>query len=200
MKIAILGGSFDPPHVGHILVATQVKKMLNIDQVWLMPTFSHPFNKHMLPAKQRLTMTKLLEDDQIKVSDFEIHKKGVSYTINTLQTLSKLYEQHTFFWIIGSDQISDFPKWKDWEEIITKFHLIIYARGESPKELEEKVKVAWGLFTVPGTIHILDTKDVLISPVSSTSIRELRKKNLPVKGHVPKKVEEYILENDLYAK
>jgi nicotinate (nicotinamide) nucleotide adenylyltransferase len=200
MKIAILGGSFDPPHVGHLLVAQQIKKLLNIDQVWLMPAFSHPFQKQLLPAKHRLTMVKLLEDEQVKVSDFEITKKGVSYTVNTLQILSKLYEQHTFFWIIGSDQIEDFPKWKDWEEIVNKYHVIVYARGESPKDLEEKIKVSWGLFTVPSHVHIADTKDLLISPVSSTTVRELRRKNLPIRGLVPKKVEEYIIENNLYSK
>lgn len=198
MKIAILGGSFDPPHVGHLLVAQQVKKLLNINQVWLMPTFTHPFQKTLTPAKHRLAMTRLLEDDMIKVSDFEIQKKGISYTIDTLRTLSKLYEQHMFFWIIGSDQIADFPKWKDWETILAKYHLIIYARGETPQVLEETIKVSWGLFHAPATVHILDTQDLLTSPASSSDIRTRRKCGLSIRGLVPKKVEAYIIENNLY--
>nr|MBP9719374.1 adenylyltransferase/cytidyltransferase family protein [Candidatus Levybacteria bacterium] len=89
MKIAILGGSFDPPHVGHLLVAQQIKRLLNIDQVWLMPTYSHPFNKSLSTSAHRLAMVKLLEDDTIKASSFEIQKKGVSYTIDTLKALTK---------------------------------------------------------------------------------------------------------------
>lgn len=198
MKIAILGGSFDPPHVGHMLVAAQVKKLLNIDKVWLMPTFSHPFQKSLSPAKDRLAMTKLLEDDQIIASDFEIVKKGVSYTINTLDQLSKLHPLDTFFWIIGSDQIDDFPKWNRWEEIIQKYHLIVYARNEDPKRLEEKMQEIFHMPVLPGTIHILNTKELMTSNTSSTQVRERIKKRQAIRGLVSKKVEEYIIAHELY--
>lgn len=198
MRIAILGGSFDPPHIGHLLVAQQVKKLLNVDQVWLMPAFTHPFNKPLTNATHRLAMAKLLQDSAVKVSDFEIAKKGTSFTIDTLTALKKEYPQDSFFWIIGSDQVTDFPKWKNWEEIINKYHLIIYSRNE-PHALEEKIKTMLALAAVPNTIHILNTTDLLTSDASSRSIRKRAKDGLSLKGLVPKAVETYIMEHKLYA-
>lgn len=198
MKIAILGGSFDPPHVGHILVAQQVKRLLNIDQIWLLPAYSHPFSKSMSPALHRLAMVKLLEDDTIKASDFEIQKKGVSYTIDTLENLKKTYPQHSFYWISGSDQIQDYPRWKNWKQFLTNHKIIIYARDEQKETPEDTVKRALGVATVPNTMYILASKELPTMNISSSTIREKVKKNEPIRGLVPKKIAQYIMENKLY--
>lgn len=198
MKIAILGGSFDPPHVGHLLVAQQVKTMLNIDQVWLLPTFSHPFNKALTSPKHRLTMVKLLENDTIKASDFEIRKEGISYTIDTLNELTKMYPQHSFYWISGSDQIHEFPKWKQWQEFLQKYKIIIYAREQEKHVIEENIQRILGSTNIPNTLFILATKELPTMNISSSTIREKVRHQQPIRGLVPKKVEEYILENKLY--
>lgn len=96
MKVAILGGSFDPPHLGHILIARQVKEILGLDQVLLIPNFKHAFGKIQSPAKHRLAMTKLLEDDFIKVSESELQRKGISFTIDTLNILESEYPNNKF--------------------------------------------------------------------------------------------------------
>jgi len=198
MKIAILGGSFDPPHVGHLLVAQQVKRLLNIDQVWLMPAYSHPFSKSLSTSVHRLAMVKLLEDDTIKASDFEIQKKGVSYTIDTLESISNRYPHHSFYWISGSDQIKDFPKWKNWQEFLRNYKIIIYARDENKETLEDTLKTTLGITTIPNSLYILASKDLPTMNISSSTIREKVKKNEPIRGLVPKKVEQYIMENKLY--
>lgn len=198
MKIAILGGSFDPPHMGHLLVAQQVKKFLNIDQIWLMSTYSHPFNKKLSPAKHRLSMVKLLEDETIKASDFEIQKKGVSFTIDTLKNLTKTYPQHVFYWVAGSDQIMDLPKWKNWEELIRNYKIIIYARDAEKHIIENEIKYILNLEQIPNSLFILATKDLPTMNISSSTVREKIKRHESIRGLVPKKVEEYILEHDLY--
>ena len=117
MKIAILGGSFDPPHKGHIAIARYLLKFNNFNQVRLMPCYSHPFVKNLSVPSKRLAMTKYLENDNIKVSDFEIGKKTISYSINALKYLTNKYPKNKFSWVIGEDQVKDFTKWKGWKDI-----------------------------------------------------------------------------------
>lgn len=198
MKIAILGGSFDPPHVGHLLVAQQVKRLLNIDQVWLMPTYSHPFNKSSSQPQERLAMVKLLEDDTIKASSFEIQKKGISYTIDTLKALAKEYPYDSFYWISGSDQIKDYPQWKNWLEFVQNNKIIIYARGSEKEALEQEIKMILNLDAIPNTLYLLASKDLPTMDISSSTIREKVKRHESIRGLVPKKVEQYIIEHNLY--
>lgn len=200
MKIAILGGSFDPPHLGHLLVAKQVTKYLNLDQVWLIPVFEHPFQKALAAADDRLAMTKLLEDGIIKVSDIEIKRQNVSYSIDTLEALQQQFPNDSFYWIIGSDQIPDFPKWKRWNDIITNFHLIIYAREATYDIIKKYIQQAWHLTEVTKNISILASEDLLTTNISSTVVRERVQQSTSIKAIVPKKVEEYIIEHNLYKK
>lgn len=128
MKIAILGGSFDPPHIGHKIIAKQMRKDYKFDQVWLLPCCLHAFSKPLTAPTHRLNMAKMLKEKNIKVSDYEIKRGGISLSIETLIELSKIYPKHKFSWIIGSDQVKDFPKWEGWEEIINVYGLIIAKR------------------------------------------------------------------------
>ena len=183
MHIAILGGSFDPPHNGHAKIAESVIAKLNFDQVWLMPCFAHAFGKTLLAASGRMAMTILLETKTIQALDYEIQKGGISISYETLTDLAKLHPHHSFSWIIGSDQIADFPKWEGWREIISKFGLIIVQRD---------------------SLHLSTLQDVTflqsnnIPNVSSTEIREKIKKGNSIENLVPKRVEEYIKKHKLY--
>ncbi len=200
MNIAILGGSFDPPHIGHELVAFQVKEHLGLDQVWLMPCFLHPFNKKLSPAEDRLAMSKYLQIDDIVVSDFEIKQKKISYTIDTLNLLSKTYTTDSFHWIISSDQLSDFQRWKDWQKIITAYKLIIFPRDIATAELEGLVKKHLELKNIPETIVVMNSPKLLVTNISSTSIRERVGEGLAISHMLPEKVEEYIKACGLYSK
>lgn len=197
MKIAILGSSFDPPHLGHLIIARQVKKILELDQIWLMPPFLHPFSKEMSAVKHRLAMTKLLEQDDIKTSNFEIKQHKVNYSIETLNSLSKLFPRDKFYWIIGSDQLKTFKKWKNWQEIIKKYHLIIFPRQS--KDITGKVKKKLNLKTIPKNIIVLNTKNLTLTNISSTLIRKAVREKKSIKNLVPEKVEEYIKKNNLYV-
>ena len=198
MKIAILGGSFDPPHLGHILIASQVKELLGMDQVWLMPAYQHPFHKQLSDTTHRLTMTKLLETDAIKVSDFEIQHNKESYTIDTLHALSKLHPEDTFYWIMGSDQLQSFQKYKDWKGVIDNYHLIIFPREWILPFFKEKVMDALALQTIPENVIVLQNDDLVLTNVSSTLIRKRIKDGLSIDYLVPERVKEHIKKNKLY--
>ena len=198
MKIAILGGSFDPPHLGHLFIAHQVKEHLGMDEVWLMPAYHHPFERALSDVQRRLEMTKLLEDEVIKISDFEIKQNPSSYTIDTLDALTKTYLDDTFYWITGSDQLEHFQKYKGWQEIITKHNLIIFPREWMLPQMEEKVKKALALDSIPINITVMQTKDLMLTNISSTKIRERIKAHLPIDLYLPNSVAAYIIERHLY--
>jgi nicotinate-nucleotide adenylyltransferase len=204
MKIAILGGSFDPPHLGHILIARQVVEQTQMDQVWLMPNYSTSahhavFQKKLSPVENRLAMAQLLVDEQIKISDFEIENNQKSLTSVTLKTLSQQYPQHSFYWITGSDKLETFHLYDDWQDIINKYRIIIFPREHMLWHLEERVKEGLQLQTIPQNVIVLQNKDLMLTNISSTVIRDRVKNNLSIDFLVLPKVEEYIKKHKLYV-
>ncbi|HVF69951.1 MAG TPA: nicotinate (nicotinamide) nucleotide adenylyltransferase [Xanthomonadales bacterium] len=198
MKIGILGGSFDPPHIGHLLIAEQVREVLSLDRIWLLPNFNHAFGKVQTNAEYRLQMAKFLENEYIKSSDHEIKKKGTSYTIDSLKDFKIQYPGDQIFWILGSDQLESFHNYKDWREIVKKHSMIIFPRESVISELKEKTKKALKLKTIPISIKVLQDKDLILTNISSSIIRERVKKGLSIKYLVPEKIEEYIKKHKLY--
>jgi nicotinate-nucleotide adenylyltransferase len=185
-RIGILGSMFDPPHWGHFLVSEQVlEKGPGLDEVWLMPAHSHPFNKKSLPAHHRLEMTKFLEAQGMKLAKDEVVRKGVSYTIDTVRTLTQKHP-HEFWWIIGSDNLEDISKWRKSEELIQKVPFIVFPRPGYP------------ITHAPSSFHIVKKEHVIVSGVSSTDIRNRVAKGKSIRGLVPDGVAEYIARNDLY--
>lgn len=203
MKVAILGGSFDPPHIGHTLIAQQVIEKLRVNQVWFMPNYSTKahdkiFQKQLSSVKDRLAMAKMLEDQQIKISDFEIIHNPSSITIETLEKLTRIYPQHEFSWITGSDKLKDFHKYDRWQDIIKNYTLIIFPREHTLWHIEERVKEGLRLRTIPEHVIVLSSRDVLLTNVSSSIIRDRVKKGLSIHYLVPEEVEKYIKKHKLY--
>lgn len=198
MHVAILGGSFDPPHLGHILIARQVKELLPVDQVWLMPCFNHTFQKELSPSSDRLAMTKFLEEKNIVVSDFEITIKSLGITIETLRALSKKHPNDKFSWIIGSDQLEAFHKWEEWETLIREFSFIIFPREVALRSLPELVKKHLLLKAIPKNITFMQSDDLILMNISSTLVRKRVRKGLSIDLLVHPKVKEYIEDKKLY--
>ena len=197
MNIAVLGGSFDPPHRGHTIIAKRLLKLNNFDEIWFMPLFAHPFSKKLSGPQKRLEMIKLLEGGNIKVSDFEIRKKTISYTLDTLRFLSKNNSKDKFSWVIGTDQIEDFTKWKNWREIINNFRLIIVPRAGYRKAVAELKNIS-RLVANPENIILIDKKIFPPIYISSTLARRKIKEGKSLKSMLPEKVEEYIILHRLY--
>ena len=195
MNIAVLGSSFDPAHNGHLAIAKNVLKSQKIDKVILMPVNIHPFAKKISKTFHRFAMAKLLEGRNIEVSDLELKKNSTSYSIDTLSVLTTQYPNDHFYWIIGSDHLDSFTKWKDWQKIISDFGLVIVAR-DTHTDIERKLKKFVNYDYK--NIIILDAKDFSPFDISSSEIKKRIKEKKSIKNLVPKSVENYIIKHKLY--
>lgn len=198
MKIGILGGSFNPPHLGHLLISVQVWQILKLDEIWLMPNNTHPFQKSLSPVFHRLAMTKLLENDFIKVSEYEINRNEENYTIDTMSYFTRNCPDYIFYWIGGSDQLDRFREYKEWRELVKNYNLVIFPREIVYPQIEEKVKQKMDLKVIPKNIFVLRSDDLVMSNVSSSIIRQRIRNGESIKYMVPGGVEKYIKENNLY--
>lgn len=202
MKIAVLGGAFDPPHIGHQIVARQVLERLQMDEVWLMVCHSYfpefPIKYARITSyNQRFEMTSYITEEKIIVSDFEhIHNKK-SRTIDTLRLLKKQYPSHEFSWIIGSDTLPTFSLWNEWQSLVKDHNLIIFPRDTDFKTLEERVKKYFRLTKLPSNISIIEG-DIIVSNIASTQIRNRVRKDLLITSCVLPEVEKYIKNKKLY--
>lgn len=202
MRIAILGGAFDPPHIGHYLVAIQVKELLSMDEVWLMPLYRYfpefPVKfSHITAPAERFEMVKTLEKYGLRVSDFEFSRNKESRTIDTLRLLHQEYPQHTFHWIIGSDTLPTFHLWNEWEKLVRDENLIVFPRDTDFKTLEERVLASFRLAEIPPNITIAEGS-LIVSNIASTHIRKRVRSGLPVTRLVNPEVEEFIKSHRLY--
>ena len=202
MKIAILGGAFDPIHIGHYLVAKQVKEQMGMDEVWLMVCYSYfpefPEKKKRITSyRDRFQMASLFEDDDVIVSDFEEKYNKRSRTIDTLRLLKEKHPQDEFYWIIGSDALPTFHLWNEWQRLVADHNLIIFPRDTDFKTLEKRVRSSFRLKAIPKNIRIVKG-NLIVSTISSTHIRDRVQKGLSIDHFVSKEVKEYIMKKKLY--
>jgi len=192
-KIGILGGTFDPIHLGHLVLAEQVKEKLRLDQVIFIPSASppHKTKRKLSPAKDRFQMTKLaLENNPgFSISDIEVKRKGLSYTVDTLRELKNLFPDQKIFFLTGSDVLNEIQTWKDPEQIYKLVKVVIAIRP---------------CFDIFDFENYFAKKSIIVSitgmETSSTEIRERVKKEQSIRYLVPAKVEEYIKKKKLYRR
>ena len=192
MKIAILGGTFDPPHLGHLILADTVIKELNYDKVLFIPSKIPPHKNISgeVSNEGRLNMLKLsIEDDKrFSFDDYELKSEGISYSIKTLNYLYQNYNiDGKIAMIIGADLIKDFHKWKEPKEISELANIVAVNREENENLLKENIEK----YNIK----------IIIAPridISSTLIRERIKKNKAFRYFLNDKVYDYIISNKLY--
>lgn len=187
MRVGIIGGSFDPAHFGHLLVARQVKEILKLDEIWLMPYFRHSWDLTVASASHRFAMTKLIEEKGINVCDEELKYKEKSYTIQTVRRLKKKYPLYTFFWIVGSDILADFKRWKEHKNLIKEIRFLVVPRNGHA--LPSKLPTGFELVSSP---------EFITSNISSSVVRRRIMKKLSIDGLVSKPVLLYIQKYKLY--
>lgn len=189
MLIGLLGGSFNPVHIGHMMLASYLQQYAGFDEVWLMLSPLNPLKINtadLIPDITRLKMLDIaLEGAKgLKVNDIELSMPRPSYTINTLKYLSKRYPQHSFKLIIGSDNWKIFSQWKDSETILSDYGVIVYPRPGYPV----------------GTLYD-DGVEVIKAPtcdISSTFIRKSIARGKDMTYFLPAGVFEFIKKNHLY--
>ncbi len=188
MEIGLYFGSFNPVHVGHLIVASYAKQTTVLNQVWLVVSPHNPLkaSASLLNEYHRLHLVKLaIEDDtNLKVTDVEFHLPKPSYTVHTLAYLKEKYPQHQFSIIMGSDSFSNLPKWKNYEHIIRNHKIYIFKRPGF--EVNNHLN---------GNIEFIEAP---LLQISSTDIRAMIKKGMGVRYLVPEKAVKEIDDNRYY--
>lgn len=189
-QVGIFSGSFNPIHVGHLILANYIKEFTCIDEVWLVVTPHNPLKEvgDLLKDEVRLSMAKVAVEQypDIKVSDIEFEMPKPSYTINTLDKLSLENPNCEFTLIIGGDNWNDFHRWKDYQKLLQNYKVIIYPRANEDIHIEEQYSESVELVSAP------------LVEISSTFIRKSIKDNRDMRAFVPSGVYDFIINNKLY--
>jgi len=200
MKIGLYFGTFNPIHVGHLIIANHMAEHAGLDQIWMMVTPHNPFKKKdtLLDDYQRLQLVHLATEDysKIKASDFEFKLPQPNYTVNTLAHLQDKFPNHEFALIMGEDNLRTFHKWKNYEVILEHYNIYVYPRLEAKNPSAIVVAVDSSFKNDP-KIHLIDAPVV---EISSTFIRDCIKNKKNVMPMLPHKVWQYIDHNNLYKK
>lgn len=189
MKIGLFFGSFNPIHVGHLIIANYMANHTGLDKVWLVVSPHNPLKdkKDLIQVYDRLEMAKLAVEtaQNIEVSDVELKLAQPSYTIDTLTFLTELYPEYQFVLIMGADNLKSLKKWKNYELILRDYQIYVYPRpGSGQLDLENHPSV-----TVTSTP---------LMEISSTFIRKSIAENKNVKYFLPDEVLEFIDSKSLY--
>ena len=191
MKLGIFGGTFNPPHVGHLIVVESVCDTLHFDRIFFVPSSNppHKLDPSLAPPLARLQMTRLAieENSRFQVSDIEIQRGGTSYSVDTVNAFAALYPTANLSLIIGVDNMLEFNSWKDPTDILAKAGLVAMSRpGFSVHHASSELTRLATFANVPQI------------GISGTDIRRRLKLGRSIRYLVPKPVEEFILRNGLY--
>jgi nicotinate-nucleotide adenylyltransferase len=191
IKTGLFFGSFNPIHIGHLIVAAYMREFSDLDQVWFVISPHNPLKekKTLLPDHHRLMLVKtaIEEDPEFKASDIEFKMPQPSYTIDTLVYLQEMYPDHEFVLIAGTDILSSFHKWKNYKILLKNFQFYIYNRPGYKK----------GDFANHPSIKFFEAPQM---EISSSFIRQAIREKKDVQYMLPPKVWEYIREMHFYER
>jgi len=213
-RTGILGGTFDPVHLGHRDVAMAARAALGLDTVLLVPSLL-PTHRHRAPAASgpdRLAMVELAaaDDEGLEASDLELRSEGPSYTSRTLETLTRGYDPLQFFFITGADAFAEIASWHDYPDVLDLSHFVVVSRpGHTASQLTQQLPdLATRMRRLPSdtgsnpadaatAVWLIDaaTRDI-----SSSDIRMRRATGLPIDDLVSPPVAAYVIEHQLYTK
>jgi nicotinate-nucleotide adenylyltransferase len=189
--LGFFGGSFDPPHLGHLILARDAFDQLSLEKIHLVPARQSPLRSgsHAMAFEERLAMCRLLAQgrDWLDVLDIEGALPSPSYTVNTVRRLAEVFPGRKLVWLVGADQWEKLPKWKDWETLAT---LVSFAVAARPGHKVAKLPRPRPEFTV------LKAREV---DISSTEIRERLAAGRSIEHLVPREIAEYIDRRRLYG-
>ena len=180
-RVAVYGGSFDPPHLGHVLSVAWALSTADVDEVWIVPTWEHAFDKdHEASFEHRMNMCELAFAPfrGVELLDIERQLGGTSRTLRTLETLRAMHPGASFRLLIGADVLPTTDRWHRWDEVVRVAPPLVVGREGYPQP---------------------EGCPIAIPNVSSTDVRAALERDRDVAGFVPAAVAEYIGQNRLYA-
>ena len=197
MNIGIFGGTFDPPHIGHLVIADQAFTQLKLDEVWFMPVGQppHKVGNHISEPRHRLAMVKLAIAGHagFKLSRVDVDRPAPHYSVTALEILEAKHPQHDWCFIMGADSLSDLPHWHEPRRLIALATLVVAGRpGVQPDttELEHEI---------PGLSPRVRWVDAPLFDLSSTQLRQMAYGGQSLKYLVPDAVADYVREHALYT-
>ncbi|CAM4000269.1 nicotinate-nucleotide adenylyltransferase [Cohnella lubricantis] len=191
-RTGLMGGTFDPIHLGHLLAAEAAREAADLDEVWFIPTNVPPHKAQPgADAQARLEMVKLAIADHpaFRAEDAELVRGGVSYTVDTVAALREHHPDRSFYWIVGTDMMNDLPNWRRIEELAAQVRFVCLRRQGEDSEAS----------ALPAYLR----DNILQAPmppigISSTAIRDRLREGRSIRYQVPDAVRDYIGRNGLY--
>ena len=199
MKIGIMGGTFDPIHIGHLLLGEFAYENFHLDEIWFLPNGNPPHkttDESGVSLDDRIEMVKLATDDvpYFRMNLYEASSKKHSYTYSTMRALREMYPEHEFFFILGADSLFSIEQWKNFREIFPSCTILSAMRDDKDTE-RMQAQIRYLNEKYGADIRLLQAPLV---EISSTTIRRRAEKGLSIRYMVPDVVSEYIQSNALY--
>lgn len=196
IKVGIMGGTFDPIHIGHLILAMEAINYKNLDEVWFIPTGNPNFkqDKNVTDKQKRFEMVKIATQDNKKfnVCDYEINKNGVTYSWETMKYLRENYD-YDFYFIMGEDSLMSVETWENAEDFLKNTKILACIRRQ-----EEMSKLDVKIDDLKSKGYFVEKIPTSFIDISSTKIREKVQTNQDFRYFVPNQVFEYIVRNKLY--
>jgi nicotinate-nucleotide adenylyltransferase len=197
MRLGIFGGTFDPVHYGHLLLAESCRETLSLDEVWFLPAARSPHKPRAVMAddRDRLAMVELAiaGHPAFRASPLELDRGGASYTVDTLQQLREEDARRELFLLVGADSLIDFPTWRSPERILELATVVAVNRGRSTVETGPLVRALGN--AALARIRLIDMPGI---DISATDIRERVAAGRSIRYLTPRSVEAYIHQHALY--
>jgi nicotinate-nucleotide adenylyltransferase len=188
VRVGILGGTFDPPHLGHLVVASEASEALGLERVLWVPSAEHPFKRGQVrtPAEVRLALVRaaIQGDPRFEACDLELRREGPSYTVDTLRQLSALHPGAELFLLVGADVVREMPAWREPQEVARLATIVAITRGG------EGLPEGSMLPALPVPVTRVD--------VSATEIRRRVAAGLTIRYLVPEPVRDLVTREGLY--
>jgi len=215
-KLGLLGGTFNPVHLGHLRAAVEVREMLYLEKIYFIPAYlpPHKTNEHIASPTDRLKMLELgiNSNSLFEIADIELKRGGKSYTVDTLRYFTNAIPEFDFYFILGTELFSEMDSWKDYKELFRLSNFAVIKRpgylldiqSLLPLELRDDFRYYKeyqnvALYTNKNS-KILSLLKIDGLQISSSQIRELVSENKSIKYLVPSKVESYISSREVYKK
>jgi nicotinate-nucleotide adenylyltransferase len=196
MYIGIFGGTFDPPHIGHLVIADQALTQLKLDEVWFMPVGQppHKAGNHVSAAEHRVEMVRLAIADHsgFRLSLVDVERPAPHYSVTAIELLESQHPQHDWCFIMGADSLEDLPHWHRPQRLIELATLAVAGRpGARPDTTELD-------HDIPGLCARMRWVNAPLVDISSTELRRLAREGASLRYLVPQPVEAYVVEHALY--